>query len=249
MDLYEVTVGRFRAFLDSGRGTSSTAPAAGEGAHPLIAGSGWKAAWGSYLVANTAALRAGLVCSPTLSAWTDTPGGNELRPINCVTWFEAFAFCAWDGGRLPTEAEWNFAAAGGAEQRVFPWSSPPTATSLTPSHASYWENGTDQCMGDGVPGCTVEDLVFVGSKAPGRYGHDSLAGNVWEWVLDVYANPYGISPCNDCAALGTDTANRVMRGGSFFGNQSTLYASTRNPGGPTQRFYTAGIRCARALPE
>ncbi|WP_438023210.1 formylglycine-generating enzyme family protein [Sorangium sp. So ce233] len=48
-------------------------------------------------------------------------GENEARPIRCVSWSVAFAFCAWDGGRLPTEAEWNHASAGGSEQREYPW--------------------------------------------------------------------------------------------------------------------------------
>jgi hypothetical protein len=55
--------------------------------------------------------------------WTDTVGPNENLPMNCVPWYKAFAFCVWDGGRLPTEAEWNYAATGGNEQRKYPWGS------------------------------------------------------------------------------------------------------------------------------
>lgn len=124
-------------------------------------------------------------CNSTTQTWTDTPAGNEHRPMNCVSWYEAMAFCVWDGGYLPTEAEWNYAAAGGDQQRVYPWSSP--AGSLTPvdgSHASYWD-GTN-CVGDGAAGCAVTDLVAVGTKplGDGRCGQSDLAGNVAEWVLD-----------------------------------------------------------------
>lgn len=250
LDVFEVTVGRFRAFLEAGGGTRAAPPQPGDGAHPGIADSGWNAEWDDELESDTAALRQALDCSATLSTWTDVPGGNEQRPVNCVTWFEAFAFCAWDGGRLPTEAEWNFVAAGGDEQRVYPWSSPPDAADISPDNASYWEDGTMQCAGDGQPGCTLEDIVRVGLKSPGagRWGHDSLAGNVWEWVLDAYANPYPLAPCCDCASMGDPGDDRVLRGGSFFGNRSTLYASTRNPATPATRYYTVGLRCARQVP-
>ncbi len=222
-------------------------PPAGAGAHPSIAGSGWQAAWNTQLVASTVALRTALACSPTFSTWTEQAGPNETRPVNCLSWFEAFAFCAWDGGRLATEAEWNFASAGGSEQRVFPWSSPPGSSDLSVLHASYWVNGSAECMGDGVPGCSLQDLVVAGTKTPGlaRWGHADMGGNVWEWVLDAYQNPYGIVPCNDCAKLGTGVELRVLRGGSFYGSSSTIYASTRNPGDPTARYYTVGVRCAR----
>ena len=109
-------------------------------------------------------------------------GCDEERPINCITWYEAYAFCSWDGGFLPSEAEWNYAAAGGAEQRIYPWGAAPP----TPSHASYSVDATQQCMGDGVSGCTLADLIPVGTKPPGdgKYGQSDLAGNLMEWTSD-----------------------------------------------------------------
>lgn len=133
LDKYEVTVGRFRAFVEAGEGTLAKPPATGSGAHPKIANSGWNVEWNEaskdLLPANRAALETVLAGGTA----TATPGANENRPITNVTWFMAFAFCAWDGGRLPTNAEWNYAAAGGSEQRLYPW----TGTTIDESYASY----------------------------------------------------------------------------------------------------------------
>jgi formylglycine-generating enzyme len=242
LDKYEVTVGRFRTFVNAGMGTQAAPPPAGSGAHAVIAGSGWDASWNTRLVATRADLVAAVKCSP-VQTWTDGTGGNENRPINCVTWYEAMAFCAWDGGYLPTEAEWNYAATGGDQQRAYPWSTPPASVVLNSAHASY-EDGTD-CVGDDRPGCTITDLVFVGSKLPGdgRWGHSDLAGNVLEWVLD-WSGAYA-STCTDCARL-TPGQGRVARGGGFGNDAFSLRTGSRTNLVPSDRNNFTGIRCARA---
>jgi len=114
---------------------------------------GWDPSWNASLAINTGTLVANMKCNATHQTWTDAPGGNESRPMNCVSWYEAMAFCVWDGGYLPTEAEWNYAAAGGQEQRAFPWSSPPFAlTNDDSTYASYYVDATKQCFGDGING-------------------------------------------------------------------------------------------------
>jgi len=245
LDKYEVTVGRFRAFVNAGMGTRSSAPAAGAGAHANIAGSGWDASWNANLAASTTALVAALKCDPTLQTWTDAPGGNEDRPMNCVTWYEATAFCAWDGGYLPTEAEWNYAAAGGDQQRAYPWSSPAGSLIIDGAHASYDADNFENCVGDGLPGCAVTDLVAVGMKpaGDGRWGQSDLAGNVMEWTLDWQA-VYQV-PCADCANLAPG-AHREIRGGSFASGATDLRTGRRLSLPPSDRIILAGVRCARA---
>jgi len=243
LDKYEVTVGRFRAFVNAGMGTQPSPPGAGAGGHAKIAGSGWDVSWNGSLATDKGALVAAVKCNSAYQTWTDTAGANEHRPMNCMTWYEAMAFCAWDGGYLPTEAEWNYAATGGDQQGAYPWSSP--AGSLTPldsAHASYYDGTT--CVGDGMAGCALTDLVAVGSKpaGDGRWGQSDLAGNVFEWVLDWYAGY--VNPCTDCANV-TATSSRVARGGSFYDGAAFLRAGNRSSGGPVIRNYNVGVRCAR----
>jgi formylglycine-generating enzyme len=243
LDKYEVTVGRFRAFVEAGMGTRMNAPAAGSGAHASITGSGWDVSWNGSLVVDKTALVAAVKCDSTFQTWTDAPAANEHRPMNCVTWYEAMAFCAWDGGYLATEAEWNYAATGGGEQRAYPWSSPAGAlTPLDGSHASY-KDGTN-CEGDGAAGCALADLVAVGSKplGDGRWGQSDLAGNVFEWTLDWYASYATL--CANCANL-TMSSTRVFRGGSFYDGATYLRAGYRFNNTPTTRLVFLGVRCAR----
>jgi formylglycine-generating enzyme len=245
LDTYEVTVGRFRAFVNAGKGIASAAPAAGAGAHAAIPGSGWDAGWNSSLPANAAMLTAGLKCStefPERATWTDAPGANEALPINCLSWYLAFAFCIWDGGYLPTHAEWNYAAVGGSEHRAYPWSAPAGSVTIDCSYANHFPGpaGQPYCV-NGTTGGTNR----VGSESPkgdSRWGHSDLAGNVAEWNLDWYADE-APTPCNDCANLVAATYH-VAGGGSFMSAKANLRSAWRNLQTPATPF-TAGVRCAR----
>jgi formylglycine-generating enzyme required for sulfatase activity len=234
LDRYEVTVGRFRAFVEANMGTMNTAPADGDGAHPLIDGSGWFSGWDGLLSPTTEALRAALACDNETATWRDTEDpARESLPINCVSWYDAFAFCHWAGGRLPTEAEWNLAAAGGDEQREYPWGS-----GLDASQAAHL------CLGDGNPECGSGDVLAVGSSSPagdGKFGQADLAGNVWEFVLDWW-QPY-VDPCVDCASTDVTMFN-TSRGGGWGSPAQGVLAANRDFVVPSSRSPEIGFRCA-----
>jgi formylglycine-generating enzyme required for sulfatase activity len=245
LDRYEVTVGRFRKFVTAYPGSK---PAPGAGKNPNNpSDTGWSSSFSGLLPTDQAALKAALKCESTFQTWTDSPGSNENRAINCLTWYMSYAFCIWDGGRLPTEAEWNYAAAGGSEQRVYPWSKPPTSTSLDSSYAVYG------CTLDGNgSSCSAADIPVVGLRSPvgdGRWDHADLAGGMWEWLQDYWVQTYSINPCNDCANL-TPAQGRVVRGGAFDTDPSyggLLNVTHKNFDVPTYPSDTHGVRCARAL--
>ena len=229
LDLYEISVGRFRNFVPD---YSQTMLAAGAGNNPNNpTDPGWNVAWNSKLPATPAALVTVVQCAN--GTYTAKPATNEGKPMVCLSWYEAFAFCAWDGGRLVTEAEWNYAAAGGDEARTYPWGN----TAPDDNHAVF-------CPGS----CGV--LQGVGAKAPtgnGKWGQIDLVGNAWEWNLDVYLAPYPQASCQNCATT-TASANslRVFRGGSAGNPASVLLSATRNSRDPTDHNGFIGARCARA---
>jgi formylglycine-generating enzyme required for sulfatase activity len=163
--------------------------------------------------------------------WTTAPGAQERLLIDCVTWQEAYAFCIWDGGFLPSEAEWEDAAAGGSEQREFPWGS-GAATGIDPAMC---QNGA------------LCDPPPVGSAPSevGRWGRLDFVGELSQWNLDSYA-PY-VDPCIDCANLAF-AAGRGVRGAAYVvpvDNVNPFAPSTRGWGSPALRNYSIGW-CARS---
>jgi formylglycine-generating enzyme required for sulfatase activity len=229
LDRFEVTVGRFRQFV---AGYPQNKPRKGDGAHPTIGGSGWDPAWDVSLPEDRAKLVASLGCDANFRTWTDEPGAKEALPINCVTWYLAFAFCAWDEGRLPTEAEWNYAAAHGNEQRSYPWG----AAQPTPDLAQFGcDTSTTACL-----------ISRVGSKSPagdGAWGQSDLGGSLGEWLLDFHGPLPG--PCNNCANLTDETFGREIRGGDFSHPAEQLATTFRLGFAPDARQSFLGFRCAR----
>ncbi|HEV3031256.1 MAG TPA: SUMF1/EgtB/PvdO family nonheme iron enzyme, partial [Polyangia bacterium] len=175
------------------------------------------------------------------------PLGNDDLPINCLNWYEAYAFCIWDGGFLPTEAEWKYAAAGGGEQRRFPWgSTEPGTTNQYAIYGCCYPAGAGSCA-DGW--CTgVRNIAPVGtaSLGAGLWGQLDLAGNFWEWNLDFYPDDAAfVDPCTNCAYL-TPTATRVVKVGNFAEGPYYLPTWLRYDYDPSNREIYLGFRCARA---
>jgi formylglycine-generating enzyme required for sulfatase activity len=257
LDDYDVTVGRFRNFVSAA--VAGWVPAAGSGKHTHLASGngltnsaaatptyeqGWSTSWNANLPANAPDWDGALQCDATFETWTPSTGSNESLPINCVSWYQAYAFCIWDGGFLPSEAEWNYAASGGSDQRAYPWSTPPNSQTIDCTYANYHgaSDGSDFCV---MPGLGA--INAVGSEKPmgdGKWQQSDLSGNVFQWTLDAYA-PY-VSQCSDCANLADPASGpRSIRGGAFDNGSDLLLASARNADDPATNNYSIGVRCAR----
>ncbi|MBX3189432.1 MAG: SUMF1/EgtB/PvdO family nonheme iron enzyme [Labilithrix sp.] len=229
LDRYQITVGRLRAFfLAKGGNVRGSPPAPGAGAHPKVPNSGWRSSfnirlpgsWGEIhdRLGAPGCARGGDNTDGGAATWTPAPGPYEDLPITCIDWYTLFAFCAWDGGRLPTDAEWGYAAQGGDEQRYFAWlppSDPSTprwgvhnddvATALWDPDAQVYKYtvGTPFRAVDPLSGKVVDGPAHMAvpgrKKGRGRWGHADLAGNVLEFLLDEVTQPIPEGACDDCA--------------------------------------------------
>jgi formylglycine-generating enzyme required for sulfatase activity len=258
LDEYLVTVGRFRQFVAAWSG--GYYPPAGSGKHThLNGGAGlansasagtYETGWNPSDDGNVAPTNANLACDlyPTFATWTDFAGSQENLPINCVTWWEAYAFCIWDGGFLPSEAEWEYAAAAGNQQRRYPWGTTALGTACPGTGCDYAIYKCDYPSGVEVSrSCTgVSNIAPVGYAflGVGYFGQLDLAGEVYEWNLDWYGTY--VDPCTDCAYLpSTPASSRVIRGGGLDFVATDLAPSHRLDVSPSSRGYALGFRCAR----
>jgi formylglycine-generating enzyme len=184
--------------------------------------------------------------------------GKDNHPVVQVSWDDATAYAKWAGKRLPTEAEWEYAARGGLEGKEWVWGDEP----ISEAHpqCNFWQ-GEFPNRGEAKDGFLRS--APVGSFKPNGYGLHDMAGNVWEWVADWYrpdtyasrkeavtVNPQGPSTSFDPNE--PNTAKRVERGGSFLCNEtycSSYRPSARMSCSADTGMQHVGFRCVMTPPR
>ncbi|MEP7052080.1 MAG: formylglycine-generating enzyme family protein, partial [Pseudomonadota bacterium] len=250
LDKFEVTIGRFKQFIAAPSATRLPTP--GSGTHPSDANcrdadAGWDPAWDDYLPSSNLVQDWAGQCGS--STWTQAAGAQpgDWLPASCITWFEAQAFCIWDGGYLPSWSELSYAAKGGSNDWKYPWGTAP----IDSAHAVYdpWSGDSARPVGSLPAG-------------DGRWQHSDLAGNVWEWCSYNAFNGDGdcsAAPCH-CNSTTAQFAHGRAFGGSYGAQPeeltSTFFATGEGStaGGfitlkPEQNWADlsdVGFRCARA---
>ncbi len=173
--------------------------------------------------------------------WRDAVAPNH--PVVHVSWNDAAAYAAWAGKRLPTEAEWEYAARGGLEQKLYVW-----GDELTPGGrhmANIWQGvfPTENTAEDGYLTTAPADAFPANG-----YGLHNMAGNTWEWCADRF-DPVWHVLATRANPIGPPTGtSRAMRGGSFlchhsYCNRYRVAARTKNT--PESSAENIGFRCVR----
>jgi eukaryotic-like serine/threonine-protein kinase len=164
---------------------------------------------------------------------------RSTHPVNCVDWNQAYTFCSWAKKRLPSEAEWEFAARGRDKKNLFPWGS----TRADCTKAVIFIGKTGGCGKSG----TWPTGSFKAGKSP--YGLFDTIGNVWEWNQDLFLESYyktiAASVIRDPKGPNGVGSSRVVRGGGW--NSGAFHATFRIGMNEKTRLSHIGFRCAKSI--
>lgn len=166
------------------------------------------------------------------------PPGREHLPVYNVSWHDAVKYCAAHNGRLPTEAEWEYAARGGVADVDYPWGNDYTDGAAAPGQPAKKHAHSGSSTGP----------VAVGSFPANAWGLHDMSGNVWEWTADWYdLHYYAESPVENPTGPATGRY-KVIRGGSWADGETRLgTVYYRNFTAPDTAQPTIGFRCVAAV--
>ncbi len=174
--------------------------------------------------------------------WGPDESAGQL-PVNKVSWLDARVFCDWAGGHLPSEAEWEYAARSGGQQRHYPWGDerPSCERAVFNDH---------EPTGTPHRGCGADRPHEVCSRPSGStdQGLCDMGGNLWEWVMDRYNKDYGGAPTDGGPWLEGRQRKRMLRGAGFTSFVHCLRVTNRRYRDRPTRHKTIGFRCARSAP-
>jgi formylglycine-generating enzyme required for sulfatase activity len=214
---------------------------------------GWSFVFAGFLPAGFPPTRA-VAAAPW---WRQVPGADWRHPegpqadiaqrldhpVVHISWNDAQAFCRWAGLRLPTEAEWEYAARGGLEQKRYPWGNqrePGGIHRMNVWQGRFPHHNTGE---DGFLGTAPVDAF-----PPNVYGLHNMTGNVWEWCADWFSATFHLAGPRANPAGPPDGAQRVMRGGSYLCHESYCFryrVAARSSNTPDSATGNLGFRCAR----